>query len=331
MLENYGRDLDLNLLRVFVVVAEQRSVTQAAARLYLTQPAVSAALRRLTAAIGVPLFVRQGRGLALTARGALLLARAQAHLAALVEAALAPAAFDPKTSERTLRLGLSDAAELWLLPELLRVLAREAPHMRVIAIPVNFRTVGEAITERRLDAAITVADELAPAIRREPLYQGRFVCLYDPRHARVGRLREADYFAHEHVVVSYNGDLRGIVEDSLRKQRTIRCSVSSFANLGSLLDGSALLATVPDLVAHHIRRARPQLRVRPLPFALGGGASELLWPGATDDDAPCGFARDRIREIARRASRAAGARSPQRPSGSAARSSSRTIRAVSAV
>ncbi len=299
MYENYGRDLDLNLLRVFVVVAEHRSVTQAAARLYLTQPAVSAALRRLTTAVGAPLFVRQGRGLALTARGAQLLAQSQLHLSALVDAALAPAEFDPRTSERTLRLGLSDAAELWLLPELLRVLARDAPGMRVVAIPVNFRTVGEALPAQRLDAAITVADELPPAIRRVALYQGSFVCLFDPAHARVGRLREAEYFAHDHVIVSYNGDLRGVVEDTLRKQRTIRCSVSSFANLGALLEGSALLATVPDLVAHHLRRARPSLRIRRLPFELPSGTSELLWPNTVEDDPPCRFARDRIREIAR--------------------------------
>jgi LysR family transcriptional activator of mexEF-oprN operon len=305
MYETYARDLDLNLLRVFVVVAEHRSVTAAAARLYLTQPAVSAALRRLTAAIGAPLFVRQGRGLALTARGDQLRAKAALHLAALIDAALAPAAFAPETSERTLRLGLSDAAEVWLLPELLRVLAREAPHMRVISIPVNFRTVGDALTAQRLDAALTVADELPPAIRREPLYRSSFVCLFDPRHARVRRLREADYFAHDHVVVSYNGDLRGVVEDVLRRQRTIRCSVSTFANLGALLDGSALLATVPDLVAHHIRRVRPHLCIRRLPFELPGGPIELLWPSTGEDDAPCRFARDRIREIAKATSRRA--------------------------
>jgi len=303
MYENYGRDLDLNLLRVFVIVAEHRSVTQAAARLYLTQPAVSAALRRLTTAVGAPLFVRQGRGLVLTARGTQLLARSRGHLTALVEAALAPAEFDPRTSERTLRLGLSDAAELWLLPALLRVLARDAPHMRVVSIPVNFRTVVEALSAQRLDAAITVADELPPAIRSEPLYKGGFVCLFDPEHARIGRLREADYFAHEHVIVSYNGDLRGIVEDALRKQRAIRCSVSSFANLGALVAGSALLATVPDLVAHHLQRVRPELAIRRLPFAIPSGASELLWPTAVEDDPPCRFVRDRIREIARTVSR----------------------------
>jgi LysR family transcriptional activator of mexEF-oprN operon len=302
---NYARDLDLNLLRVFVVVAEHASVTQAAGRLYLTQPAVSAALRRLTTAVGAPLFVRQGRGLALTARGEQLLAQSQLHLAALVDAALAPAEFDPRTSERTLRLGLADAAEVWLLPELLRVLVRAAPRMRVVAIPVNFRTVGEAITAQRLDAAITVADDLPPAIRREPLYRSSFVCVFDPRHARVGRLAEAAYFAHDHVVVSYNGDLRGIVEDTLRRQRKVRCSVSTFANLGCLLDGSALLATVPDLVAHDLRRIRPHLRARPLPFELPTSASELLWPNTVEDDAPCRFARDRIREVARKVSRRA--------------------------
>lgn len=66
----YGRDLDLNLLRVFAVVAEAGSVTEAAGRLYLTQPAVSAALRRLTATLGAPLFVRRGRSLVLSSRGA---------------------------------------------------------------------------------------------------------------------------------------------------------------------------------------------------------------------------------------------------------------------
>src|SRR5215831_7519630 len=109
----YGRDLDLNLLRVFAVVAETGSVTRAADRLYLTQPAVSAALRRLTTTVGAPLFVRSGRGVALTSRGERLRAQVVPHLAAMVDAALAPPSFDPKTSERTLRLGLSDSVELW--------------------------------------------------------------------------------------------------------------------------------------------------------------------------------------------------------------------------
>lgn len=296
MHRTYGRDLDLNLLRVFVVVADAGSVTEAASRLYLTQPAVSAALRRLQAAVGAPLFARQGRGLVLTARGSQLRQSAQPHLQSLVDAALAPATFDPKTSERTFRVGLSDSAEAWLLPLLMRTLG---PHMRVIAIPVQFRTVA-AMFATGLDAAITVADELPSSIQRMSLYTDRFVCLFDPQRAEIGRrVTERAYFAHEHVIVSYNGDLRGIVEDTLRKQRRIRCSVSSFVSLGGLVEGTPLLATVPSRVAEHIRRKHPALRVAPLPFSLEGTPVELLWPTTTDDDPPCRFLRDQIKALTR--------------------------------
>jgi LysR family transcriptional activator of mexEF-oprN operon len=299
MTASYGRDLDLNLLRVFAVVAETGSVTQAAARLYLTQPAVSAALRRLTGAVGAPLFVRQGRGLVLGSRGARLAAAIRPHLQALVDAALSPADFDPRTSERTFRLGLSDATEVWLLPQLLRVFEAEAPRMRVVAMPVQFRTVGDALASGRVDAAITVADELPSGVRRRALHRGGFVCLFDPRHVRAGRrIAEARYFAHEHVVVSYNGDLRGIVEDMVGRARRVRCSVSTFANVGALVDGTSLLATVPEIVAREIRRVRPHLRTAALPFQLAGAPLELLWPAAVEDDAACAFLRARIVRVA---------------------------------
>ncbi|APR81478.1 Transcriptional regulator, LysR family protein [Minicystis rosea] len=315
MPEVYGRDLDLNLLRVFAVVAEAGSVTEAASRLYLTQPAVSAALRRLTTTVGAPLFVRSGRGLALTSRGKRLHAGMKPHLQALVDAALAAPAFDPKTSDRTLRLGLSDTAEIWLLPPLLRVLAREAPRMRVVVVPVQFRTVSAALTAG-LDAAITVADELPSTIRRMRLVTGGFTCLYDPRHAKLGKLTEAEYFAREHVIVSYNGDLRGVVEDVLGKTRNIVCSIPSFGSLGALIDGTARLATIPEIVATYIRAVRPHLRTKPLPFStpIPRSYMELLWPSATDDDEPCKFARAKIVDIARtlapQAPRAARARRP---------------------
>lgn len=89
-----------------------------------------------------------------------------------------------------------------------------------------------------------------------------------------------------------------MVEDLLKKTRRVRCSVSTFANLGALIDGSALLATVPALVAAQIRMLRPHLRTRPLPFQATGSPMELLWPVTTDDDEPCRFARARIRAIA---------------------------------
>lgn len=310
---NYGRDLDLNLLRAFAVVADVGSVTEAAARLYLTQPALSAALKRLSTAVGAPLFTRQGRGLTLTARGASLIAQVRPHLDALVAAALSPPGFDIRHSERTLRLALSDAADSWLLPPLLRGLARSAPALRLIVLPVQFRTVGELLGSQRADLAVTVADDLPAGTQRQALFHGGFVCLYDPRHTRLGRkLTKEEYLSHEHVIVSYNGDLRGVVEDVLGLRRRARCSVPSFHGVGPVVDGSAALATVPTLVAHAIRRLRPHLRTTALPFALPGAPMELIWRDAVSDDPACRFVREQILKIAAQAARSAGCPSPAR-------------------
>jgi LysR family transcriptional activator of mexEF-oprN operon len=307
MTRTYGRDLDLNLLRVFAVVADAGSVTAAASRMYLTQPAVSAALRRLTTVVGAPLFVRGTRGLALTSRGRRLRDGLEPHLQPIIDAALDAPTFDSRTSERSIRLGLADSAEPWLLPRLLRVLEKEAPRMRVISIPVDFRTVAAALEAEGagvrsaatgLDMAVTVADELPANVQRLALYADGFTCLYDPRHGRLQSLTEKHYFARPHVIVSHNGDLRGIVEDQLGKTRLVRCSVASFAHLGAILEGTTLLATIPHRVADQIRAVRPHLEKVNLPFRLVTSDMELLWLAATDDDDACRFVRGKVIEIA---------------------------------
>lgn len=291
----YARDLDLNLLRVFVVVADEGTVTAAARRLYLTQPAVSAALRRLSSTLDAPLFVRAGRGLALTTRGQRLLSVARPHLEALAEAVTTPSSFDPSTSERTVRIGLSDSNEASLLPVLLRLLAKEAPRMRLIIVPVQFRTVADTLRARAVDLAVTVADELPADVQRRPLFHGGFTCLFDPRHARVGRrLSLARYLDHGHVIVSYNGDLRGVVEDLLKVERRVRVSIPTFHSVGAIVEGSDLLATLPLNVAREIVRMRPHLRMTPLPFRLEGASMELLWRRALDDDEAITFVREAV-------------------------------------
>src|SRR4051812_44382894 len=101
----YARDLDLNLLRVFALVAEEGSLTRAASRLYVTQPAVSASIRRLTTYIGAELLTRQGHGVVLTTRGTELLSAAHAYLQPLIAAATAVPSFDPRVSTATIRIG----------------------------------------------------------------------------------------------------------------------------------------------------------------------------------------------------------------------------------
>lgn len=300
MSDVHTRTLDLNLLPVLVAVADTGSVSAAAERLYLTQSAVSAALGRLKLAIGEALVVRHGRGIVLTERGARLVAESRPHLDAIFQTALQPARFEPRTSDRTVRLGLADIADEWLLPPLLRRLEEEAPGMRIVASAVQFRSVGEALATRRVDIAVTVVDELPASIARRPLVRTGFVCVFDPRHVRLGaRPTERAYLAQDHVIVSYNGDLRGYVEETHGKERRIRCAVGSFGSIGAIVEGSRLVATVPVVVARQILRTRPHLRAAAIPFAHEPGALELLWPTALDADPACRFVRDALVAIAK--------------------------------
>ena len=299
MNEIHVRNLDLNLLPVLIEVSETGSVTAAAARLYLTQSAVSAALARLRTAVGEPIVIRHGRGVVLTERGARLVAEARPHLDAIFRAALRPGPFDPKTADSTVRLGLSDLFDEWLLPPLLRFLQVEAPHLRLVCSAIQFRTVTDAIATRRIDLAVTVADDLPASVARWPLLKTRFVCLSDPRFIRLGRRpTERAYLAQDHVIVSYNNDLRGMVEDSFGRERRVKCSLASFAALGAIVDGSRFVATIPTVFAPQILQLRPHLRLSAFPFAHEPGTIELLWPKALDVDPSCRFIREAIIRIA---------------------------------
>jgi len=296
----YERDLDLNLLRVFAVVAETGSVTAAASKLYLTQPAVSAALRRLNEAVGAKLFVRSGRGIVLTSRGARLQSVVRTHLTALTDSVRAGLEFDPRSAKRTVRLGLADAAMSWLLPRLVARVSEEAPGFTFIAVPIQFRTVADAFVRGDLDLAVTVADELPDSIVRMQLFGGSFVVLYDPRTTRLPRsLTKETYLARPHVIVSYNADTRGLLEDLFGVRRNVRVSVASFESVGALVDGSPLLATVPAIVAREILRTRPHLRTRTLPFEIPGTPTELLSLRAAIDDEALAFVRRAILAIAK--------------------------------
>jgi len=286
MHEDYERDLDLNLLRVLVVVADEGSVTRAAARLYLTQPAVSAALRRLTEAVGAPLLARQGRGVTLTARGQRTVEAVRPHLRALVDATRAPPAFEPSQTTRIFRVGMSDDVEFWMLGPLLARLQAEAPEARLLVLPVQFRTVLDALARQAVDVAVTVADASPPGVARVALGTGGFVCVYCPKTSGLRRAPTlAQYVARSHVIVSYNGDLRGVVEDATEIRRRVACSVSRFANVGAVVESAGLLATVPRLAGARMVALHPALRCAPLPVVLPVFPLEMLWNESADDEA----------------------------------------------
>lgn len=115
------------------------------------------------------------------------------------------------------------------------------------------------------------------------------------------KLTREEYLALDHVLVSYNGDLRGIVEDYFGLQRRVRVSVPTFGHVAPALDDTSLLATVPVIVAQHIVGKRPSFRTVAVPLPLKGTPLELLWRNAQSDDEALRFIRGHITRIAKAA------------------------------
>ena len=148
------QDVDLNLLRVFDAVLHERGVTPAAARLGLTQPAVSNALARLRALFGDPLFVRTPRGMDATPF-ARELAEPVRQALALLESALAHGpGFDPATSTRAFRFYMSDLGQIEFLPPLVERVQRVAPGVRLEAVALDVEDIGDALAAGALDLAV---------------------------------------------------------------------------------------------------------------------------------------------------------------------------------
>lgn len=144
--------LDLNLLRVFEALIEERSATRAGARLGLTQSAISHALNRLRYVVKDELFVRGPDGMQPTERAAEIAPRLRHGLAQL-QLALAPSEFVPATTDRHFTMTCTEYAAAVLLPGLISRLRCEAPHATLNVLPSN-HGVAESLRSGRADLAI---------------------------------------------------------------------------------------------------------------------------------------------------------------------------------
>ena len=173
---------DLNLLRVFEAVWATRSVSRAAERLELTQPAVSSALARLRETCSDPLFTRIGAQMAPTA-----FCSQQAHYLldalVLVERSLSDVrTFDPASAQRGFTLGMRDIGEATMLPGLIAHCERTAPRVRFQTLLSPLETTSEKLADGRVDLAIGFLPALEAGIHRRELFTQHYVCVMRRAH-----------------------------------------------------------------------------------------------------------------------------------------------------
>lgn len=293
--------LDANLATTFLALWQERSVSKAAARLSLSQSAVSAALTRLRDAAGDPLFVRTRGGMRPTPRAIAMAEPLETAMALIRDAFHIPAAFDPASSRQHFSLGMSDDFELAIGPALFRRLLAEAPQVSVVFRQANRHTVEAMLEAREIDIALIARPQGRSWLAGEVVGASGYACLLDPAACGVGLpLSLDDYLALPHVLVSFSGR-EGAVDDGLRaigRSRRVHTALTHFSAVPPFLRGMRAVTTIPSHAAAALAAATG-LALCPPPIDLGRYAVSTVWRRDTDSDPGSAWMRGLIRDACR--------------------------------
>lgn len=204
-------NIDLNLLRVFDVLLEERSVTRAGVRLGLTQSAVSHALNRLRYMLSDELFIRGPSGMQPTPRAVEMGPQVHAALNQL-QAALAPSDFDPTTSERRFTVVTGAYASAILAPGIAGRLAKVAPLSELMIAELALDVL-ERMDARRMDFLIGSVLAAPDRFMRETIMTETLVWVVRRDHPafQAERVDLEALVSTPHVVIARN--LPGLIEE----------------------------------------------------------------------------------------------------------------------
>ncbi|HWT39501.1 MAG TPA: LysR family transcriptional regulator, partial [Paraburkholderia sp.] len=246
--------VDLNLLRVFQAIVEERSLTKAGERLALSQPAISYSLARLRTLFDDPLFIRTRSGMQPTPIALELAGIVGRALDTVREALRYAESFDPETSTRTFRLSLSDAGEMAYLPAICEALHERAPRVKLSIEPLPVEAIEDALRSSKLDFAIGNLPMLMARTRHQLLFEETYVCMTRKRRGLpAGAALSLEHFLQaSHVQVRSVEHSHHALDDALRAQgvgRNIALQLPHFVALPGVLAVTDLFATLPQRLA----------------------------------------------------------------------------------
>ncbi|MCQ9617245.1 LysR family transcriptional regulator [Paenalcaligenes niemegkensis] len=256
--------LDTYLLRVFCLLVSERSVSRTAFKMNQSQPAISAALRRLRDIIGDPLLVREKGGMVPTERAIALLAHAKGALAEIDCMVNTQENFDPLVSRSEFNIGSPDYLAPVFVGSMVERLRREAPEatLNLHSLDASF-DFERSLAEGELDLVIGNWPEPPDRMHLSILLEDQIVCLVSANHplVRKGEINVDDYVKARHVVpMPYSLNQRGVIDMALaglriRREETV--SVQSFALAPYLLQNTDLIFTTARHFAEYYAKLLP--------------------------------------------------------------------------
>ena len=247
--------IDLNLLRVFDTLMQERNLSHAAERLHKSQPAVSNALGRLRAQLGQPLFRRTAKGLDPTPE-ALALHKPVRQALHTLQFGIdgAQERFDAD-SERIFRLSMNDDAQLRLLPALMARLRQQAPHVALQVLPDDGALLPQRLASGELDLAIDYLHFDDRDLLYQPIAEESLAVIGRAGHPAFGDgMDKAAYLAARHVSIlprAGRGSPLEIVLGSAKVRRNVQLQVPHYLAIPALVASTDLLGTIPSPLARH--------------------------------------------------------------------------------
>jgi DNA-binding transcriptional LysR family regulator len=288
----------IELLPALHALLDTQSVTLAAQRLHVGQPAMSRTLEKLRAALGDELLVREGRRLVRTRRAAELLPELAPLLAGAQRVLSPPHAFQPATARGVVTLALGDDMQALLAGRLFERLRSAAPGLDIRVRPLGLESARDAqrgaielavLPDLRGQYPIPALDQLVLQVQ----YMRRFVTVARQRR----KLDLKAFLQAEHVLVSPQGEEGGYVDDALRllgHERRVAVTVPGFLAALALVQSSQLVATLPDdvvrVLAPRLHRQVCPVTTPELPICIG-------WAARFTHDTRHRWLREQVRQV----------------------------------
>jgi len=295
------RGLDLNLLVAFEALLEERSVSRAADRMNLSQPAMSAALARLRSYFGDDILVPHGKRMHATAFAEGLLPQVRECLQGLESLVSTSPGFDPAESQRTFRIVASDYITAAVLVPLVTRLATAAPQLRLDFL-VTTDQAAQQLDEGKIDLLITPDIYCAAGHPTELLFEEDHVVVgwkKNPVFRR--RLTEADFLAAGHVVVRMGNSRTAAFADRqlelLGRRRRVEVTVGSFTIVPWLLCGTQRLGLMHERLVRIMAKQFP-IAYAPVPFRFPAMPEMVQYHRARAPDEGLAWLRAQIAEAA---------------------------------
>jgi DNA-binding transcriptional LysR family regulator len=295
--------IDLHLIRVLNTVLTERSVSRAAIRLGMYQPAVSAALKRLRGLAGDPILVRSGAGMVPTDAGLRMIEPSASILRAAGMLFSDARGFDAATAQSTFRLAASDYLDPLFLPQLVAQIKAQAPGCPIEIHPLSAASDYRAhLAEGRVD--LVIGNWAAPPddLHLARLFDDEVVCLVANDHPAARRGWDAAMWLEaEHIApMATHPGAKGVIDEHLAalgmtRNITVRCA--HFGLMPSMVASSLLVMSTGRQYCERFAGLLP-VKILPCPIAFPRMMYYQLWHERTHASTAAKWLRERVKSVA---------------------------------